>query len=67
MLHMTYTVGMVSQDSLDSECIGAGSEDFKTLKEAQFFARMVLPEFTGEYDQLVITHGVHGPIVETLR
>ena len=58
---------MVSQDSLDSECIGAGSEDFKTLKEAQFFARMVLPEFTGEYDQLVIEQHEPFAVIDTLR
>ena len=51
---MTYTVVMVSQDSLNSECIGAGTEDFKTLKEAQFFARLMLPNFDGDHDQIFI-------------
>ncbi len=67
MFHMTYVVAMVSQDSLDSECIGAGTEEFKTLQDARVFAQSVLPEFTGEYDQLVIKQGMRGPIVETFR
>ena len=67
MFHMTYTVLMVRQSSLDSDCIGAGTEDFNTLEDARAFAQSVLPKFSGKYDQLVIEHGPYGEVVETFR
>ena len=61
-----YTVMLVQDDGHGA--VGAGSETFNTLKEAQFFAKLKLPDFDSDQDQVFITfRGPSDPCSRTIE